>query len=105
MVSENVLIDVQRDTTPESLGSARITASFNMHNLGTADESMAVRFPISASNGRSEYPEITDFAVKVNGQAISYRRANYPDVRLIETDPQGTLSNWQRRRSDAEQPP
>lgn len=35
------------------------------------------------------------------GLALAARQAGY-SVRLIETDPQGTLSNWQRRRSDAE---
>ncbi|MDE2376668.1 ParA family protein [Bradyrhizobium sp.] len=35
------------------------------------------------------------------GLAVAARQAGY-SVRLIETDPQGTLSNWQRRRSDAE---
>ena len=35
------------------------------------------------------------------GLALAARQAGY-SVRLIETDPQGTLSNWQRRRTDAE---
>ena len=35
------------------------------------------------------------------GLALAARQAGY-SVRLIETDPQGTLSNWQRRRADAE---
>jgi chromosome partitioning protein len=35
------------------------------------------------------------------GLALAARQAGY-SVRLIETDPQGTLSNWQRRRGDAE---
>ncbi len=35
------------------------------------------------------------------GLAFAAKQAGY-SVRLIETDPQGTLSNWQRRRSDAE---
>jgi chromosome partitioning protein len=35
------------------------------------------------------------------GLALAARQAGY-SVRLIETDPQGTLSNWQRRRTGAE---
>ncbi|MBR0824752.1 ParA family protein [Bradyrhizobium manausense] len=35
------------------------------------------------------------------GLALAARQAGF-SVRLIETDPQGTLSNWQRRRNDAE---
>ena len=78
MVAETVQIDVKAD---KSLGTARITADFTMRNLGSQSESMAVRFPISASDGRSEYPEITNLAIKVNGKQISFRRANYPDIR------------------------
>ncbi|MCP3474420.1 ParA family protein [Bradyrhizobium sp. CCGUVB1N3] len=35
------------------------------------------------------------------GLALAARQAGF-SVRLIETDPQGTLSNWQRRRATAE---
>jgi chromosome partitioning protein len=35
------------------------------------------------------------------GLALAAKQAGFT-VRLIETDPQGTLSNWQRRRGDAE---
>lgn len=35
------------------------------------------------------------------GLALAARQAGFT-VRLIETDPQGTLSNWQRRRSSAD---
>ncbi|MCL4823890.1 MAG: hypothetical protein KJZ57_06685, partial [Anaerolineales bacterium] len=80
MVSENVLIEVSGDTEPKSLGEARVTASFIMRNLGASDESMAARFPISVNDGFFNYPEITDLKIKVNGNQVSYRRANYPDV-------------------------
>ncbi len=80
MMAETVLVDVQNDIVPDSLGSAMITADFTMRNLGTYSESMAVRFPISASNGRGEYPEITDLQVSVVGKQIQYRRTSYPDV-------------------------
>ena len=83
MVAEIVLIDVQDDTTPHSLGSARVTADFTMRNLGSDSESMAVRFPISSSDGRSDYPELSNLAIKVDGKPISFRRANYPDIRYF----------------------
>lgn len=86
MLSETVLIDVKNDTTPDSLGSAAVTADFTMHNLGSADESMAVRFPISADNGRGQYPEITNLAIKVNGKQVSYRRVSYPEIRYQSQD-------------------
>ncbi|WGD52767.1 ParA family protein [Bradyrhizobium sp. CB1650] len=35
------------------------------------------------------------------GLALAAKQAGFT-VRLIETDPQGTLSNWQRRRGDAD---
>jgi hypothetical protein len=81
MMAETVVIDVNNDTTPNSLGSAAVTADFTMRNLGSSDESMAVRFPISSDNGFGKYPEITDLSIKVNGNQVSYRRVNYPDVR------------------------
>lgn len=84
MVSETVLIEVNRDTAKASLGSAHVTANFVMRNLGTSAESMAVRFPVSANDGRGQYPEIRDIVVKVDGQKTPTRRAEYPDVRYQE---------------------
>jgi hypothetical protein len=81
MLAETVLIDVKNDTTPNSLGNAAVTADFTMRNLGSNDESMAARFPISSDNGYGKYPEITNIVIKVNGKQIPYRRTNYPDVR------------------------
>lgn len=84
MVAETVLIEVQRDITPESLGRARVTADFTMHNTGTAEESMAVRFPIAASDGRFGYPEISNLLIQVDGRQVQYRRASYPDIRYMD---------------------
>jgi len=83
MVAETVQIDVKADNR---LGTAHVTADFTMHNLGSQPESMAVRFPISANDGRGQYPELTDLAIKVNGNQVPFQRANYPDVR--SRDPQ-----------------
>ena len=80
MVAETVVIEVLKDTASRSLGRAHVTADFTMHNLGSAEESMAVRFPISANNGRGEYPEIGDLQILVNGAQVLYGRASYPDI-------------------------
>ncbi|HCC78123.1 MAG: hypothetical protein A2X25_05045 [Chloroflexi bacterium GWB2_49_20] len=86
MMAETVLIDVQSDTKKDSLGMARITASFTMRNLGTSPENLAARFPISANDGRGQYPEISDLSVRVNSTQIPYRRVNYPDIRWQDKD-------------------
>lgn len=83
MVAETVQIDVRADN---GLGTARITADFTMRNLGSADESMAVRFPITANDGFGNYPEIKELVIKVDGQQIPFRRANYPDIRYQDQD-------------------
>ncbi|HLO33058.1 MAG TPA: hypothetical protein VK249_28185 [Anaerolineales bacterium] len=86
MAAETVMIEVHRDITPESLGKARVTADFTMHNLGTADESMAARFPISSNDGRGQYPEISNLLITVNRHQVQYRRASYPDFHYPYTD-------------------
>ena len=80
MAAETVVIEVLKDIAPRSLGRAHVTADFTMHNLGTADENMAVRFPITSNDGRGQYPEIGNLQITVNGQQLPYRRADYPDV-------------------------
>jgi hypothetical protein len=81
MAAETVLIEVQADATSDSLGRARVTADFIMHNTGASDESMSVRFPLASNDGRGQYPELQNLAVSVNGQRVSHRRASYPDYR------------------------
>lgn len=80
MVAETVVIAVLRDYDLESLGHAHVTAGFTMHNLGDADERMAVRFPISGNDGWGEFPEIKNLGISVDGNQIPYRRVNYPDI-------------------------
>jgi len=73
MVWESVLIDVPLN--PEgSLGTANVTAEFHMQNLSDVSETLNVRFPLSANDGRFNYPEILDFQVTVDGQPV----AGYP---------------------------
>jgi tetratricopeptide (TPR) repeat protein len=73
MQAETVLIEVQASTPARSLGQAHVTAGFTMHNLGDAAESMAVRFPVSGSDGSFGYPLIKDLQVKVNGKSVATR--------------------------------
>jgi hypothetical protein len=79
MQSETVLIDVQPSAPSGSLGRAAVTADFTMRNLGTQPETMAARFPISANNGRYEYPEIRDMRVLVDGKRAPSRRITGED--------------------------
>ena len=79
MVAETVLIEVLANTPANSLGRAQVTADFSMRNLGSASESMAVRFPISASDGWSRIVEIGSFQVQVNGKGVQTRRISGED--------------------------
>ena len=81
MTAETVVIEVQKDITPDSLGWAQVTADFTMRNLGSQEERMAARFPLGADNGWTGYSELENLRIKVNGRPVQYRRANYPDVR------------------------
>lgn len=82
MVAETVLIDVQSDSGEDGLGRAKVTADFTMRNLGSETESMAARFPVGASDGRFNIPEITDFKVRVNGNSVSTRQIEGEDPYL-----------------------
>jgi tetratricopeptide (TPR) repeat protein len=79
MAAETVLMDVAQHAPSGSLGQARVTADFTMHNVGDASETMAVRFPLSANDGFFNFPEITGLEVRVNGQLIATRRIELPD--------------------------
>lgn len=76
MLAETVLIEVQADAPAGSLGQARVSADFTMRNLGSQDEAMAVRFPIAFSDGFSNYPEIENIEIRVNGARVVFRRIN-----------------------------
>lgn len=80
MRAETVLIDV-KDGGTNNLGVARVTADFSMHNPSSQAEQLAVRFPISANDGRFEYPEIANISIRVDGRAVRYSRVDYPSLR------------------------
>lgn len=79
MQAESVLIDVQASAPSKSLGQAHVTANFTMHNEGGQSESMAVRFPVSSSDGFFNFPEIKDFHVNVGGKVVSTRNITGED--------------------------
>jgi hypothetical protein len=79
MENEKVVLDVKDDGQEEDLGKAHVTADFNMRNQGSEAETMKVRFPISANNGRDDYPEITGVVVKVNGKTVPTTTTSYPE--------------------------
>ena len=94
MAAETVVLAVQKRTPAGSLGQALVTAKFQMHNLGSADERMDVRFPLTFWNGESngffKYPEIADLKVKVNGGPVPTHRVTMPN----DYDPQGPGVPW-----------
>jgi len=54
MVSETVLLDVQRSTPPGSQGRAKVRGEFVLRNLGALEERFAVRLPLTFWDGRSD---------------------------------------------------
>jgi hypothetical protein len=79
MVNEKVVLDVKDDGQAQGLGKAHVTADFSMRNLGSEQETMQVRFPISANNGWGDYPEITGVVVKVDGKTVPTTTTSYPE--------------------------
>ena len=75
MQAETVTIDVLAVDPPQ----AHVSAFFTMHNLGSATESMAVRFPIAASDGFDNFPEIKNVSIKVNDNPTPFDRVQGPE--------------------------
>ena len=82
IVAETVTLTISQDPADEKRAMAETRAVFTMRNLGTAEESMAVRFPLSffdgASDGFFNYPELSSIAVKVDGKTVPTRREMQP---------------------------
>ena len=82
MVSEIVVIDVQENIPVGSLGEAKVRASFTMHNLGSDNETMFARFPLTYWDGysgsSSSFPEIKDVEFVVGGEPVDWRRVDIP---------------------------
>jgi hypothetical protein len=75
MMAETVTIDVLALDPPQ----AHVSAFFTMRNLGSSTESMAVRFPIAASDGFSRFPEIKNLGIKVNDKPTPFERTQGPE--------------------------
>ncbi|MFM8424336.1 MAG: hypothetical protein ACKOBL_04100, partial [Chloroflexota bacterium] len=82
MMAETVILTVSQDPADVDGAVAETQAVFTMRNLGNAEESMAVRFPLSFFNGGSDgffnFPEIPSIAVKVDGKSVPTRNEMQP---------------------------
>lgn len=82
MVAETVTLTVSQNPVDKNRAIAKTEAVFTMRNLGTAEEKMDVRFPLSFFNGNSDgfgnFPEINAITVKVNGKTVSTRKEIQP---------------------------
>ncbi len=82
MQAETVILDVLSQSQSKWISQARVTASFQMRNLGSNAENLQVRFPLSDLNGYGDgfgnYPEIRDLRVKVAGKTIPTQRITTP---------------------------
>src|SRR5689334_22132013 len=78
MLAESVYLTVLSTPLPQYLGQAKTEAIFLMRNLGTAQERMQVRFPLTfwnnSSDGFGRYPEIRDIQILVNGSIVATQR-------------------------------
>jgi hypothetical protein len=91
MVAETVTLTISKHPSDSQKAVAKTEAIFTMRNLGTVDEKMAVRFPLSffdgSSDGYFQFPEITSIAVKVDGKTIQTRREIQPFAASEVTSP------------------
>jgi len=78
MLAETVVMQIQPGGK-KNLGEAQVTADFRMRNLGAEPERMAVRFPISANDGRFNIVEIRNLQVQVDGRSVNTRRIQGED--------------------------
>lgn len=87
MQAETVVVDVLQADPPR----AHVTADFAMRNLGDRTENLGVRFPIAASDGWSDFPEIKNVVIQVDGRGVNYRRVDGPEPIYNSKD---TLVPW-----------
>lgn len=91
MESEKVTLTVLPKPNGAAPGSATVEAVFNLRNLGSAEEKMTVRFPLSFWNGSSDgfgrFPEIRSIEVKVNNRSVPTRRVESPNPSEYEDTP------------------
>lgn len=82
MAAETVTLTVSSDAANPGKTLARTDAVFTMRNLGTAEEKMAVRFPLTFFNGINEardgLPQIPSIRAQVDGKPVVTRRVSEP---------------------------
>lgn len=82
MLAETVILAVSEDPADPRNAIARTSATFIMRNLGSSEEVMQVRFPLTFFDGNSDgfgnFPEIPDITIKVNGRTVPDRRELQP---------------------------
>jgi hypothetical protein len=80
MVAETVTLTISKHPSKPQNAIAKTEAVFTMRNLGTVEEKMQVRFPLTFFNGNSDgfgnFPEIESIAVKVDGKTVPTKREN-----------------------------
>ena len=90
MASEQVTLTVAMNREGEK-PRARTEAIFQMRNLGTIEERMDVRFPLTYGEAvyyTEMFPEIQDIQVRVDGKAVSTFRTDAP------LEPDGERIPW-----------
>lgn len=82
MMAETVTLAISVDPANKQSAIAKTEAVFNMRNLGTTEEKMQARFPLSFFNGNSDgfgnFPEIKSIDVKVDGKTVPTKREMQP---------------------------
>jgi hypothetical protein len=78
MQAETVVMVVRSQSVNSSPAQAEVSADFTMHNLGSTDEHLDVRFPLSFWDGESDgfgnFPEIPDLTASVDGRSVTTQR-------------------------------
>lgn len=78
MLAETVTLTVLSKPSASYPGQAKTEADFTMRNLGSAEEKMQARFPLTFwndhDNGFGQFPEIPDIQISVDGNTVPTHR-------------------------------
>lgn len=98
MMAETVTLTILPGSTSSPTAIADTTAVFSMRNLGTVEEKMQVRFPLSFfagdSDGRGNFPEIGGITVKIDGRNVATKRELQPFLASEYSYPQREQIPW-----------
>jgi hypothetical protein len=89
MVSEVVTLTLI--SSGDLIGKVKTEAVFIMHNQGSSDERLDVRFPLNFGNAlyyKDVFPEISDFKAQVEGRAVTTTRT------ISKLNPTGSDIPW-----------